>query len=582
MAPSSQAPFRVGTRVSALARTQTQTVVSLLRSAWPQAEFETQHFSTRGDEVINVPLPSIGGKGLFTERLEQALRNHEIDFAVHSLKDLPVEPAPGLAIGAILERADPSDVLVTPAGMLLEDLPHAAIVGTSSTRRQAQILALRPDLAVRSIRGNVETRVGKVITGEYDAVVLAAAGISRLGLKDIQLQPISFQIMLPAPGQGALAVQCRDSDERVLSLLAALEDARTRSAVVAERAFLSGLGGGCSAPIAAFAYLAPVEAGGSSISLRGRVLSPDGTRSITVEGSGSDAAELGKRLAVEAGSRGARAILTDFASPLYSDPAARPLSGRRIVVTRAANQADEAVRELESRGAQALVVPTIRIVAETGGREIDAALDNLESYAWIIFSSTNGVDQFFARLTERNRIVPPGTVRIGAVGPSTRAELERRGARVDFVPSAFTSDCLGRELPEVQGGRVLYVTARNGSSDAERALVARGADVYRLPVYRTEIAELTSDQIRTLSAGVDAILLTSGSTADGIAAALGADSAFRKAFLETKPVICCIGPSTAAAARRRDLPVNIEAPVHTIAGMVDALEQYYGERIHGA
>ncbi|WP_455383245.1 hydroxymethylbilane synthase, partial [Salinispira pacifica] len=312
-----------GSRTSQLARAQTASVISLLQQANPHLQFDLRLYSTRGDRELDAPLPTIGGKGLFTEQLEKALRDGEIDFAVHSLKDLPVDDAYGLVTAAILARSDPSDVLVTRDGTTLSELPQGAVIGTSSLRRQAQLLAQRPDLRARSIRGNVETRIRKVEDGEYDGVVLASAGIARLGLSGISMTHFSPEAMLPAPGQGALAVQCRSDDERTLSLLRAIDDAGLRAAVTAERTFLSHLGAGCSAPVAA---LAGVESDNGPVSLRGRVLSVDGSRVIDVAGTGTDPRELGTRLAKEALDRGAAGLMPPSA--------ALPLARRRVCVTR--------------------------------------------------------------------------------------------------------------------------------------------------------------------------------------------------------------------------------------------------------
>ncbi|MDX1437652.1 MAG: hydroxymethylbilane synthase, partial [Anaerolineales bacterium] len=191
------------TRPSALARWQTEHVVGLLRAAWPQYSFGIEVFTTRGDRVLDRPLPEIGGKGLFTLELEEALRSGRVDAAVHSLKDLPTEDAPGLVLGCIPGRADPRDAWICPAGELLESIRPGAVVGTSSIRRQAQILAQRPDLITRPIRGNVETRLRKVREGQYDALVLAAAGLTRLGLEDAITAYLPYEVMLPAPAQGA-------------------------------------------------------------------------------------------------------------------------------------------------------------------------------------------------------------------------------------------------------------------------------------------------------------------------------------------------------------------------------------------
>lgn len=298
----------IGTRTSKLARWQTMHVVQRLQSAWPNLQCNKLEFVTRGDRTLDRPLPEIGGKGHFTAELEGALRAGKIDLAVHSLKDLPVEDAPGLTLGAITARADARDVVVARAGHSLATLPPGARVGTSSRRRRAQLLAARPDLDVRPIRGNVDTRVRKVLRGDYDAAILAAAGIRRLRMDGHVAEWLPLKVMLPAPGQGALAVQCRADDADTLELLATLDDGETRDATTAERAFLAALGGGCAAPIAAYAARSD---SGAALQLRGLVAAQDGTQIIHVTGVGNDPLELGARVAERALQRGAEAILRD-------------------------------------------------------------------------------------------------------------------------------------------------------------------------------------------------------------------------------------------------------------------------------
>ena len=305
-APPLPAAVTLGTRASALARAQTDLVAARLASVRPALECTTRVISTAGDRTQDSgePLPSIGGKGLFTAELERALRDGAIDVAVHSLKDLPTEDAPGLAIGAVTEREDVRDCLVARTAGSLEELPVGAVVGTSSLRRSAQLAALRPDLEIRSIRGNVDTRIRKVADGEYDAAVLAAAGIRRLRLDNVVTEWLSDETMLPAPGQGALAIQCRVDDRSVLALLAALDDPAARAETTAERAFLRRLGGGCAAPVAALAATTTTP----RVRLQGLVASVDGRQVVRVTGEG-EPADVGERLAEEALSLGADRIL---------------------------------------------------------------------------------------------------------------------------------------------------------------------------------------------------------------------------------------------------------------------------------
>ncbi|MCL5275133.1 MAG: hydroxymethylbilane synthase [Chloroflexi bacterium] len=296
-----------GARPSALAQRQTRQIIAQLQATWPWIHCETTPITTTGDRNLSQPLPEIGGKGVFTEQLEAALRAERIDFAVHSLKDLPIEEAAGLTIAAISAREDVRDVLVSGRGYTLATLPRGARVGTSSLRRAAQLAAARPDLTILPIRGNVDTRIRKSTAGDYDAVVLAAAGLARLGLLEHVAEYLSPDVMLPAPGQAALAVQCRAEDAELRRMLSAIDDARARAAVTAERSFLNALGGGCSAPVAAYAQSSADRPGW--LTMRGLVAAVDGSRVIRVQGEGAEPRQLGAQLANQALSLGAGALL---------------------------------------------------------------------------------------------------------------------------------------------------------------------------------------------------------------------------------------------------------------------------------
>jgi len=282
----------------------------MLLDAWDALTVDIELIDTRGDLNRRDPLPQIGGKGLFTAELEEALRGGRIDLAVHSLKDLPVEDSPGLAVVAIPARAPTADLLVSRKATQIVDLPEGAVVGTSSLRRAAQILSLRPDIRIKDIRGNVDTRLKKLDDPAhgYDAILLAQAGLHRLGRQPDYAYPIPATVMLPAPGQGALGVQGRAADPDTNRYLQVLDDADTRVAVTAERTFLEGLGGGCSIPVGA---LGRVAAG--QVTLEALVASPNGRKVIRMTGGApmADARRLGQQLAAEALARGAGDLLND-------------------------------------------------------------------------------------------------------------------------------------------------------------------------------------------------------------------------------------------------------------------------------
>ena len=537
----------VGTRGSALARCQTERVIELLTEAWPGLVCEATPIVTHGDrtQASGEPLPEIGGKGLFTAELEEGLRSGEIDLAVHSLKDLPAEEAPGVTVGAVCLREDSRDCLVARDGLGLAQLPAGAVVGTSSLRRAAQLRALRPDLELRSIRGNVDTRVRKVHQGEFDAVVLAAAGVRRLGLEDAVTEWLPLETMLPAPGQGALAVQCRAGDAPLLTLLAAIDDPGTRAATGAERAFLRALGGGCTAPVGAYAEA--VWPG--LVRMETLVASPDGGDVVRVKGEG-EPEELGERLAREALGAGADSILR----------AIRPLRGRRIVVTRPREQSLGLADELERLGASVVIVPLVRIEPPEDASALESALAELDRYDWVIFTSVNGV------AAVRTLAANMGEAKVAAVGPATAAAVRRLGAELSFVPERYAAEDIVAGLEPLSGARVLLPQADIADPGLAEELRSRGATVDAVPAYRTVEVERTSSELAELRAA-DAVVLASGSAARSLASHRGAGEA----------LVVCIGPKTADAARDVGLTVGLVAHEATFEGIIQALVSHFKE-----
>ena len=298
--------LRIATRKSPLALWQTEHVAERLRAAHPGLAVELVPLSTRGDEVLDRSLAAIGGKGLFLKELELAMQRGEADCAVHSLKDVPMELEPGFALAAILARADHADAFVSNRFDGIGALPPGACVGTSSLRRQAQLRALRPDLQLRDLRGNVNTRLAKLDAGEYDAIVLACAGLQRLGFDARIRARLDAPGWLPAPAQGAIAIECLAGDDAVAALCAPLDDAATRACVGAERAMNQALHGSCHVPVAAFA-----RRDGDRLWLQGLVGSAADGRSVRADGEGHvDAHErLGREVAQALLAQGARALI---------------------------------------------------------------------------------------------------------------------------------------------------------------------------------------------------------------------------------------------------------------------------------
>lgn len=302
----------IATRGSALALWQANHIKELLQKKYEGLEVDLSIIKTKGDIILDVPLAKVGGKGLFVKEIEDALLNGSADLAVHSMKDVPMELPKGLVLGAIPEREDRNDVFLSDKYQSLDELPQNAVLGTSSLRRQAQILALRPDLEIKMLRGNVQTRINKMLAGEYDAIILAKAGIKRLGLSVPYQTALSAPDFLPACGQGALGIEIREDRKDIMDMIAFLNHEETKICVEAERSFLKALEGGCQVPIASFSKL---EDG--TLTLEGLVGEPDGSKIIrhTLQDKAENRILLGEKLARTILDKGAKEILERLYCP---------------------------------------------------------------------------------------------------------------------------------------------------------------------------------------------------------------------------------------------------------------------------
>lgn len=301
-----KAKLKIGTRQSLLALWQSNHIAACLRHQYPECEIELKKIVTKGDKILDVPLAQIGGKGLFTKEIEEELLSGEIDLAVHSLKDMPTVLPEGLCLTAITTRANVGDAFVSNKYASFAELPLGAVVGTSSLRRRAQLLAARPDLNIRDLRGNVDTRLRKLDEGLYDAIILAAAGLERLGHTDRIKSLIPASVCLPAVGQGALAIECRANDKETRAMLDFLNDLPTRQATSAERAFLGLVEGGCQVPIGVHA-----DVEGDKIRVEAIIAALDGSTVLrdTITGSAGDAVSLGQELGRKMLANGGQEIL---------------------------------------------------------------------------------------------------------------------------------------------------------------------------------------------------------------------------------------------------------------------------------
>ncbi len=566
--------LRLGTRGSTLAVTQSTHVAEALRALGH--EVELIRITTHGDKARG-SLMTLAGLGVFAAELRRALLDQRCDFAVHSLKDLPVEGVPGLMLAAIPEREDPRDALCSLDDRRLAELPAGARVGTGSPRRIAQLRGIRPDLEYVDIRGNIDTRLSRVAPGDLDAVVLAAAGLNRLGL---QARISEVLDILPSPGQGALALECRRDNVDVIEALSALDHPDTRTAVTAERALLRALGGGCAAPIGALGTAARSADGEAAESphLTGGVFAMDGTRNLILSVSVSTPEAAGQWIAQELVIRGAGDIcdisaardsrleeLHDDAPKTLMDtilgdvdrdtaddgtlwPRGTQLRSARVFLPREQGPMSAAI---EAAGPTVFCEPLIerRVLQESA---------HLDDAAWVAITSARTV----VTLAELGVRIPAGS-RIAAVGHATARALEADGYTVDLVPDGPSSAAdLVRVFPEGTG-RVAIPGSALSSRELVDGLRRKGWDAEALPIYTVVPVESPSAGLRDRwnAEGFDAIVVTSGSIARAVDQLLGWPSGIR---------VLAFGQPTAAVLAELGVP-NAVVPSQDAEAVVDAL-----------
>jgi len=540
----------IGSRGSQLALWQARWVAARLAELGVETRIEI--IKTTGDKITDVPLAQVGAKGLFTKEIEEALLDGRVDLAVHSMKDLPTEVPAGLTVAAIPAREDARDAMV---GRALAELPKGARVGTSSLRRSAQLHALRPDLEIEPLRGNLDTRLRKLAEGRYDAILLAAAGLKRLGWGDRISELLPAGVMCPAVGQGALAIETRD-DGDAHQTVSRLDDPATRAAVTAERALLGALGGGCQVPIGCHA-----TADQDALKLTAIVASPDGRSVVRGEKSGlmSDAALLGSTLARELLAAGGRAILEAVYGPM-------PLLGVRVAVTRARELAGDLAAKLRARGAEVVELATIEIRPPADPAPFECALKAIGTFDWIVFTSANGVRAFAAR---RGQDAPKLRAAICAIGPATRQAAEEAGLVVSLMPEKYVAESLVAAFAgvDLRGKRILLPRAAVARDVVPDELRRLGAHVEVVEAYRTAVPADAASRAAGLfreGARPDWITFTSSSTVRNFVSTAGLAS------LDGVRV-ASIGPVTSATAVKLGIAVDVEASTYTTDGLVDAV-----------
>jgi hydroxymethylbilane synthase len=573
--PFPDRPIRFGSRGSALALAQTHLAADRFRAIHPRRGVEVHVITTEGDLDKTSPLTEIGGRGVFTTAIEAAILRGEVDAAIHSAKDLPTALHPAVPIVAYPDRDDPRDVLVSRHGTTLDLLPPRPLIGTSSRRREVQILRLRPDARIVNIRGNIDTRLRKAEGQAFDGIVLAAAGIRRMGWHDRISEYFPVERLIPSPGQGAIAIQARAGSDAA-AVLETIDDAFVSTSVGIERAFLAAIGAGCAFPVGAYAVR--TEEGYRLIAMLADEPADRVAFASERLAAGEErvhAAEIAACLQAE--------IATTFPARSWNgangdrELAAEDLKGARVVVTRPRRQAGPLIDSLVRHGAEPLPLPTIRIEPIDDLAPLDVAIDETRrgAFHWCVFTSANAVEVFANRMDARD--VRPGqlaSMRVAAVGRATAAAVAEAGLNLTLVPEHATADALAARLRQVMdvGARVLYPRSAMGRDVLPNELRAAGFDVLAIDVYRTlpepNVDQRVLDRVRR--GEVDVITFASPSSVRHLVALLKSESIAMDAI----PVVCA-GPVTARAAREAGLLVAAVSESPDTAVVTKAIAEFW-------
>lgn len=568
---SMEQTIRIGTRGSQLALYQANVVKEELEQKFPGLQFRIVVIKTKGDKILDVPLSKIGDKGLFTKELETAMFENEIDMAVHSLKDLPTRFPEGVTLGAVLKRGEVRDALISPTKRNLSDLTADDVIATSSLRRKAQLLRLNKDFKIVEIRGNVNTRIRKMEEGFCTVMVMAGAGLLRLGMDNYVSELIGPETLIPACSQGAIAVEIRENDPVIANLLAAINDPDTRIATEAERAFLRTLEGGCQIPVGSYSRIAD-----DRFELTGFISGIDGKEFLkdTIAGPIGQATELAVQLANDLLARGGREILEAIRlDDPFANRAKLPLYGKTIVSTRAVETGDTLPDLLTAQGATVLSLPMIEIKPAKLQQEEAQKIRRLSGYDWLFFTSRNGVAHFFSRLIELTGSSElPSTLRVAVVGTKTAAELEYYGYSPAFTSNEhgaaeLAADFLQNYQPE--GKKILLALGNLADGTLENLLGAANR-VDRVDVYET-CPPRQADPVlmkQVADGQYDLILFTSPSTFTHFVSFAGEN------FLKNLK-IGSIGTTTTKAIRTAGFEPLLTATMSNAEGLAASILRYY-------
>lgn len=543
--------LRIGTRGSALALWQANAVQSLLAEKRPDLSTDLVIIKPEGDVDKHSSLRQIGGRGVFTSALQQRMLADEIDCAVHSTKDLPSLAPHGIAIAAFPQREDARDALISRHGVGLEELPAYPVIGTSSRRRSSQVLQIRPDAEIRELRGNIDTRLRKGEGEEFDAVILAAAGLKRMGWEYRITAYLPIDVSCPAPGQGALAVEARIAPDPAWDVIASLDDSDIRTAVMVERAFLSGVGGGCSTPIGAHVLIAHMH-GIATVRFWGMLGSDDGSRVERMY------AEWPADSALDHAFTAADEMMRSVAPKWSGIDIVNPLQDRRVLVTGSATHIASMAMSLKEHGAQASVLPTVRIGT--------VPVNLPDAFDWLVLTSKHAVPAI--NWAEVNAPV-------AAVGEGTADAIRAVGIEPAMVARGPGAKQLAVELVNrgINGENIVCVLSDIARSELLDELGQTGAHISILTGY-TNTPETSIDSgLRDHIAGgeIEAVTFASPSSVAAFVSMIGADLPALSGA-----AMLAIGPTTADAMRKYGLPIHAMAETSTIAGFIETLARYFG------
>jgi len=542
----------IGTRGSQLSLTQTNIVKNLLQPLFPNYIIETRIIKTLGDKNMKpIPLDTVG-KGWFTKELDEAVMNGTVDLAVHSLKDIPETFPASLTITAIPQREDAREAFVSNNGASLFQLKKGAVIGTDSIRRKVQILHVRPDVIVKSLRGNVNRRLEKLDNGEYDAICLAVAGLKRLGLSNRITQYFAAEDFVPSPGQGALALVTNKTNKAFNKLLAQLSHQPSVLTTTAERIFSEIMEGGCSMPIGAYAKIK-----GKKITICGMVGSLDAKHMIreSVSGETSHYKSLAKKLA--------KNLLKNSAAWYKST---------YVIVTRQSDTKDTFIKKLEKSGYHVFVSPIISIIDNEADPQVQKYLGKISSFDWIVFTSQNGVRIFMDAMQKRGSREKLRKIHFAAVGTKTAKAIETYGLKVSFIPAIFTGKDLAKEFSHLKGKNVLLPRADIANPLLVTQLEAKGAHVVDMPIYKTINVRFDLTKLEKLIHNNQILCLTftSPSTVKGFVANF--KNSLEKVNIFSLPVVS-IGSVTTKAALSYGFTNVYTADTSTTDGMVKKLQE---------